>query len=456
MIPPIPKRPSWTILLPILVALVVASFAGATVFTEWRSAAIDRHAMVIAAEAAPAIDHLSEARRDLVRLRGVLRDDVNASPHTSDAEGSLRRALDASIAEYELAVPAASEEAPLARRVLSAKSALLDATEAFHETIDAGDLAAARAILNGSLGNAANTLDDALEAAVELNVGRSEGAALEIRNVRSSSAHLALVLDALCAFVAFAAAAVLWNAIRGHASLLTRLRRISEERATELDAFAGRVAHDIRGPLGVVAFAFDVAGGAYPETARAAAISRGRRSADRMARLVDGLLGFARAGAESNVEAKADVSDAVADVLDQLEDAARNACIEISADVEPGLDVRCSPGVLASILSNLAANSVKYMHEDARAKRIAIRALSEDAMVRLEVEDTGPGIPAGYESRIFEPFTRATSVPREGIGLGLATVRRFSEGCGGSCGVRANAEGGATFWVLLPAAATAA
>jgi len=71
--------------------------------------------------------------------------------------------------------------------------------------------------------------------------------------------------------------------------------------------------------------------------------------------------------------------------------------------------------------------------------------------VRVEVEDTGPGLPPGIEHSIFEPYVRAPGVTQPGLGLGLATVKRFADSHGGAVGVL-RAEAGTVFWFELPRA----
>ena len=71
----------------------------------------------------------------------------------------------------------------------------------------------------------------------------------------------------------------------------------------------------------------------------------------------------------------------------------------------------------------------------------------------LEVRDHGQGVPAGDETRIFEPFYRsdfARARTEGGAGLGLAIVAAIARAHGGRVGVRPAAGGGACFWVALP------
>lgn len=449
------SRPAWPILLPLLFGVVVVAFGGATLLSESRAAAIDRYATEIADQCAPATEQLSEARRELVHLRAQLRDAIDV-PGPETASGfsrvdDLYDALDSDLLRYERLVSGSLEQAATIERIHRANAALRAAVLALRQHVAHREGDSARVTLNGAVTTSSLALDDALAHAVELNADRSHVSAGEIRRHRSGSARLALWLDAVSAAVALAAAVLLQRAMRSHATLLTELQNLTQERATELDAFSGRVAHDIRGPLNVITLSFDLAALASPAGGRTAAIARGQRAVERIKRLVDGLLVFARAGGQSQVGAQTEIASVVADVVDQLHDAADTANAELRVELEDDLVVMCAPGVLTSMIFNLAANAIKFLGA-ATQRCIVIRASREESMVRLAVEDAGPGFPPGMRDRIFEPFVRGVQGSRDGVGLGLATVRRFAEACGGSAGGENNAEAGCTFWVLLPTA----
>jgi signal transduction histidine kinase len=89
---------------------------------------------------------------------------------------------------------------------------------------------------------------------------------------------------------------------------------------------------------------------------------------------------------------------------------------------------------------------------DAVERQVSVRISESGARWRLEVQDTGPGIPPGQEQRIFEPHVQLDRVPG-GIGLGLATVDRLVKAHGGTLGVVSPPGSGALFWVELPSPA---
>jgi signal transduction histidine kinase len=113
----------------------------------------------------------------------------------------------------------------------------------------------------------------------------------------------------------------------------------------------------------------------------------------------------------------------------------------------------CSPAALTSVLSNLLCNAVKYIGDGKRTpRRISIHVKDHDELTRIEVEDTGPGLPPGSERIIFEPFRRLTNTNQPGIGLGLATVKKIVEAYKGRVGVVSTWGCGSTFWFEIPKA----
>lgn len=119
------------------------------------------------------------------------------------------------------------------------------------------------------------------------------------------------------------------------------------------------------------------------------------------------------------------VSDIFASVALDLEPLARSRGIALRFH-ETDLAVRSDPLMLRRIIQNLVANSVRYTEQGG----ILVLARRRGGRVRLEVWDTGPGIPASERERIFDEFQRGTASERTGalgLGLGLSIVRRMAE-----------------------------
>lgn len=106
--------------------------------------------------------------------------------------------------------------------------------------------------------------------------------------------------------------------------------------------------------------------------------------------------------------------------------------------------------LLAQVFSNLLDNAFKYTPAGGE---VWLRTAEEDGRIRVEVADTGPGIPEKALSRIFERFYRidkGRSREQGGTGLGLSIVKHIIERHNGRIGVRNRKEGGTVFWFTLP------
>jgi signal transduction histidine kinase len=107
-------------------------------------------------------------------------------------------------------------------------------------------------------------------------------------------------------------------------------------------------------------------------------------------------------------------------------------------------------GQLDQILTNLVANALKYGEPP-----FSISTTTLDGIVRIEVSDTGPGVPADFVPRLFDRFARADEARRggkKGTGLGLYIVRLLAESNGGTARYEPGPRGGATFVIELPRA----
>lgn len=122
--------------------------------------------------------------------------------------------------------------------------------------------------------------------------------------------------------------------------------------------------------------------------------------------------------------------------------------IELATEIEKH---KLDPSRLRQILYNYLSNAIKFTPEGGR---IVVRAKAEGAGgLRLEVEDSGIGIPPELRDSVFESFHQLDNGPGKrygGTGLGLAVTRRIVEAQGGRVGVHAAPRGGSIFWAELP------
>jgi signal transduction histidine kinase len=177
---------------------------------------------------------------------------------------------------------------------------------------------------------------------------------------------------------------------------------------------------------------------------------RALTSLKRLQATVSALLEFARAAGRP-AAARTPLASHAAALIAELRPLADEANIELGSGALPDVDVACAPGILSVLLSNLVRNAIKYMGVSP-VRRVDLHGFAHRGRVRLEVHDTGPGVPPEMAQRIFEPFVRAEANGVAGIGLGLATVKRLAEAHGGRVGVHAAEQRGSVFWFDLPIA----
>ncbi|HEX7836095.1 MAG TPA: ATP-binding protein [Kofleriaceae bacterium] len=216
----------------------------------------------------------------------------------------------------------------------------------------------------------------------------------------------------------------------------------------ELDAFAGRVAHDLRGPLHTISLATSLLAERAPDAAATTAILQ--RGLAQVTSLVTNLLELSRAGAPMT-DGPARAGSVAASVAADLDRLVRNAGGSLEVDVAPA-SVACSEGLLRQALWNLGENALKYRRPDVPPV-IALAGRTTRTGYELRVSDNGLGISPDDARHAFEPFFRSKrthAIP--GTGLGLAIVRRVVEACGGTVSIDSQLDRGTTFVLRLPLA----
>lgn len=447
-----PEPSRWTLWLPATFALVIVSFFAATAVAHWQMLAMDRGALEIARDVAPTILDLTEARSEIRHLQVVQEEDLDRIEHgipgELEATSNVRRALDDAVNDY-LVLPASAGEKTLRSDILRTKDSVDRTGALFEAEIRRADATAARSTLRQDCANAASDLNAAIVNVMKGDAIHAQDIALEIGRLRTRSTYIAFGLDFIATVIAVAGAARLSSVMQAHAALAHRHAELEKERASELEQFAGRVAHDVSSPLGAASIAMELSRRPDDDDRRKRILDRGLNAIHRVKRLVDGLLAFARAGAIPDPDAQADLEVALQDVATELLPAAADAGIELRIEHGGAATVRCHPGILTSLILNLGRNAIKYMG-GGPVRRIDIRTVDRGANVRVEVEDTGPGLAPDIEGHAFEPYTRARGATQPGIGLGLATVRRLAEAHHGRVGVSSTPGRGCRFWFELP------
>jgi signal transduction histidine kinase len=237
---------------------------------------------------------------------------------------------------------------------------------------------------------------------------------------------------------------------------LEQLRQIDEARS-ELIAL---VTHELRTPLAVVRAYTELLGDDPPLEGRESRDPnrRAQRQAwhdaamdqvERLDRLVDSILASVRiVPAEAAEVTPTDVEAAIAEVVASIRPIVRQHHL----DVRPGLRHHALADAprLRQILEHLIENAVKYAPPDTT---ITVDHALVEGLVRIGVTDQGPGVPAEWRERIFEPYARRETHTARGSGIGLYAAKRLGESMGARLWVEPAEPTGARFVVALPAAA---
>jgi CheY-like chemotaxis protein/two-component sensor histidine kinase len=148
-----------------------------------------------------------------------------------------------------------------------------------------------------------------------------------------------------------------------------------------------------------------------------------------------------------------ELAETITEALDLVQPLAADRDIEVTADLNGGPQYAVADKQrLSQVLLNLLSNAIKYNHTGGSVRVLAVPA--QDETVRIEVVDTGSGIPAESLDRLFTPFERLGAEQKqiEGTGLGLTLTKGLVEAMGGRLGVESTVGQGSTFWVELTAA----
>lgn len=229
-----------------------------------------------------------------------------------------------------------------------------------------------------------------------------------------------------------------------------RLARLNEEKA-ELLRMA---AHDLRNPLTAILLSFDLAqqGGLKPEVA----LERIRIHVEQMMQLMSDLLDsqMLEAGGRKMMLGAVSTSAIMHDVLDALASSAERKKIRFdTSGVEAAPPALADAHALRQIVENLISNAMKFSPPD---RIIWLRLREWNGRVRFEVRDQGPGVRPDEQERIFAKYVRGSAKPTAGessTGIGLSIVRQLVTAMNGRAWCESETGQGATFVVVLPAAA---
>jgi signal transduction histidine kinase len=396
---------------------------------------------------------LGEVGEQLARLRAHVALGIRETPEEFSQRSEQISRIDGLLTAALQAVPGALEPSTrqywvaLQTKVAALRQAYADAASAIRagKPVRAAELLARDA-------DAESTLHDLLD---DLSKTQRESVLTRLRSAHHEAAQLG-VFELILAGGFLVGLVVIWSIMFG--MLRRQNRSIAEYTArlesvnSDLDAFAGRVAHDLKNALSPAAMAPALLRRSPTDPERVLEIAnRAERSSQRAIALVDALLAFSRASRTADSKESSALEPAVRQVLEELSPLMERLDVSVEAEDIPDVEVRCSPGLLHIVLANVCGNAVKYL-QDQEERRVRVSAHVEDSACRIDIDDTGPGIPEQAQDKIFDPFYRVDGSRVAGTGIGLATVRRIVDARGGRITLDSSTGHGCRFHVWLPLA----
>ncbi len=209
--------------------------------------------------------------------------------------------------------------------------------------------------------------------------------------------------------------------------LLLQERVREKEHLADLGTLAAGVAHQVATPLSVIggrAESLLRRGDRPPEEARSLEIIR--KQTARITRIVRNLLQFARRP-EPDIRS-VDATASVERALELFAAEFAEAGIQVEHEAEGSVHVSADPELLEEVLITIIDNALHALREPGGPRELLVREYASGAETSIEIEDSGPGIPAEALPRIFEPFYTTRS---GGTGLGLSIAGGIMEQMGG-------------------------
>lgn len=230
-----------------------------------------------------------------------------------------------------------------------------------------------------------------------------------------------------------------------------------EDLDEQKSVFMATTSHELRTPLTSIAGYLELLedgdyGALSPSQAKALEVVS--RNVQRLRRLIDDLLLLNRldSGAANTERCVHDVSESAARVVEEMAPVACGAQVELVLERDEELLVHADPTQIERAIGNLVSNALKFTPAGGHVRLTARRSGHE---VRIQVADTGMGIPEADQGRLFTRFYRASNAQAgevPGTGLGLVIVQTIAESHGGRVELSSTVGEGTTVTLILPVA----
>jgi heavy metal sensor kinase len=231
-----------------------------------------------------------------------------------------------------------------------------------------------------------------------------------------------------------------------------------EDSFEQIRRFSTDVSHELRTPLTAIRGQLEV--GLFtaqtPEQYRDAMVNA-LEDVEQLSSIVRALLLLSQAESGQLVLQKTaiDLGGVAEDIVDQFQIPAEEKQVRLTARIEPGVTILADRTQVERLFSNLLSNAIKYT---SATGTVQVRVRHEEKYARIEIEDSGVGIPQENLPHIFDRFYRVRNAQTnliQGLGLGLSFVAWIVKVHGGQIEVTSTVGEGTRFTIRLPAEAPA-
>lgn len=231
-------------------------------------------------------------------------------------------------------------------------------------------------------------------------------------------------------------------------AVLETKNRELEKINIELDLFAYRVSHDLRGPIASIRGLVDIVRAAESKEEIEFCLEKITSSTIKLDGFIQDILDLSR-NSRTEVKVQAvNVCSMVGEVTDSLRYMDSDGRVDLILNCSQPI-IQTDPLRLKIILTNLITNAYKYHDTEKERPTIEVSCTKENQNVLISIKDNGIGIQEEHREKIFEMFFRGTD-KSVGTGLGLYVVKEIVEKLNGSIKLKTSIGHGSEFIIALP------